>query len=172
MFLRSPNAKYSKFSNKSNFGFIFKKGRSRYPLPTSVRGGQDSPPPACHLTPRGGSEPPPCHPPQSQMASHLSLDAVRTARPDLVVAGVGGDGDHRVLAGGQVPELEELHGAGARQGLLRVEQHVGGGVHPHHEVRAVDAHRLRGKGGGLAGQGSMKGQVGGTPPNETVVRFG
>eukprot|EP00568_Trieres_chinensis_P019218 CAMPEP_0183327902 /NCGR_PEP_ID=MMETSP0160_2-20130417/84003_1 /TAXON_ID=2839 ORGANISM="Odontella Sinensis, Strain Grunow 1884" /NCGR_SAMPLE_ID=MMETSP0160_2 /ASSEMBLY_ACC=CAM_ASM_000250 /LENGTH=611 /DNA_ID=CAMNT_0025496047 /DNA_START=360 /DNA_END=2190 /DNA_ORIENTATION=+ len=60
----------------------------------------------------------------------------------LVVARVDHDGDAAVDAGRELPEVQELHGAGGAQGLLGVVQDVGHGVHPHLVVGGVDAHRL------------------------------
>ena len=60
----------------------------------------------------------------------------------LVVSGVGGDGDDRVDSGGQLRETEVVHGASGDQGLLRLVEHVGQGVHPHVKVRDVHAHSL------------------------------
>ena len=67
---------------------------------------------------------------------------VENDRVLLVVAGVGGDGDDGVDAGGQLAEAQELHGACGGERLLRIEEDVRERVHANVIVGDVDAHGL------------------------------
>ena len=60
----------------------------------------------------------------------------------LVVAGIGGNGDDGVDAGGQLTEAQVLHAARGDEWFLWVEEHVRQRVHAHVVVGDVDAHRL------------------------------
>jgi hypothetical protein len=65
----------------------------------------------------------------------------------LVVTSIRSNSDNSINAGGKLVKLQILHGASSCEGLLRVPEYVGLGVHAHQEIGDVDAHSLLTHGG-------------------------